>query len=162
MPAAAQRGREPEPEVLYRHLERRVKLDRAGARVALRQQLQVGHVARRSPAHAEAVEGDPAQFLPAPRVRPACRRSAIEKTFPHSSAPPATVAAPRGARWPGAMAIQMPLTDRKRAETLSITAEDSAGSVLAPETASTPAARAAPSSAAEKSATKRRPSARSM
>jgi hypothetical protein len=72
------------------------------------------------------------------------------------------VAAPRGARWPGAMAIHIPLIARKRAVMASITAEDSAGSVLAPETARTPAARASSSSAAEKLPTNRRPSARSM
>ena len=72
------------------------------------------------------------------------------------------VASPRGVRWPGAIAIQIPRTDGKRAAMPSITADDNAGRVLAPEIASTPAARAAPSSAAENFATNRRPSAKSM
>ncbi|MNE85623.1 hypothetical protein D3C80_1826420 [compost metagenome] len=72
------------------------------------------------------------------------------------------VATPRGACWPGAIATLMPAILAKRWARLSTTADDNAGTVLAPEIRHTPAASALAAIAAGKPATKSRPSAISM
>jgi len=72
------------------------------------------------------------------------------------------VATPRGARCPGAMKISILLSVPSDLRIASTTAEDSAGSVLAPVIASRPAAVAAGSTAATNPATKSLASAISM
>ncbi|MNW16617.1 hypothetical protein D3C71_2155220 [compost metagenome] len=69
---------------------------------------------------------------------------------------------PRGARWAGAMQMSMLSMRCQPAHSWSTTAEDRAGTVLAPQTAVRPAAVNRAFRAAGKSQTKRRPSARSM
>jgi len=71
------------------------------------------------------------------------------------------VASPRGARCPGAIAIWISSICGRRAMRLSITAEERAGTLLAPEMAVRCAARAEEWTWCEKRATNCRPSARS-
>src|SRR5215472_12387009 len=76
----AQPRRRPQRALLHAELERGTELDGAHLGIDFRNQLEVGHVARSSPARPQAVEAQALQLLPSPGVAPLATAHPLERS----------------------------------------------------------------------------------
>ena len=104
-PAANEPRQPPQPQMEGADLERGEDLHAAQARIAPRQQIEIGRVARAEPARAEARNGPAAQILPA--VRPAAPEPPPDAAIGRPSVPriDCVVARPGSKLLPGAMTM---------------------------------------------------------